>query len=253
MLNSMEISGSLQSQLGTPDIGYEVKGDERILAVLVKELDKLKEEVHDLKTKKIIEETELPLDILEENNILPRKRRKLKRGKGYRPILQSEIEEAQKHSVNESAAARWMGISPDTYRKYAKLYKIYKPKPHTKGQRGIFDPYRGKYPLNEILEGKHPNASIWVVKDKLIRSGLKKLECELCGFKERRVGDNKIPLLLNHIDDDIHNHKLENLRLLCFNCTFISGRGYIRRGKYVFDPDWIQDIYKDEMNKGQRY
>ena len=117
----------------------------------------------------------------------------------------------------------------------------------------MFDPNRGKYPLAEILEGKHPSVSIWTVKDKLFRSGIKKLECESCGFSQRRIGDNKLPLLLNHMDDDIHNHKLENLKILCYNCTFVAGRGYIRRNALVFDPDWMQDTYVDEFHKPSRY
>lgn len=253
MENPTNNSGSLQEQLGTPKIGYDVTGDERFKAVIAKELDQLKAKVVELESKKIIDETQLPPEVIEANNMLPPPPRKLKRGKGYRPILQSEILEAQKHAVNESAAARWMGISKWTYKKYARMYGIYNPKPNIKGKRSLLDPNRGKYPLNEILEGKHPNVSIWTVKDKLIRSGMKKLECEVCGFCERRVGDNKVPLLLNHMDGDTKNHKLENLKLMCLNCTFIAGRGYIRRSKFVLDPDWIQDQYKDEKGKPSRY
>lgn len=253
MYNQLNNSGSLQEQLGTPDIGYEVKGDDRILAVLVKEFDKLKRKVSEIEITKIIDETQLPRNILEENNMLPRPRRKLKRGRGYRPILKSEILEAKSHSVSEGGAARWMGISFDTYKRYAKLYDIYDPKPTIKGKRGIFDPNRGKYPLNEILQGKHPNVSIWTVKDKLLRSGIKKLECEVCGYNQRRLGDNKLPLLLNHMDDDIHNHKLENLKIMCFNCTFVAGRGYVRRTKFTFDPDWMQNAYQEELGKTSRY
>lgn len=237
-----------------PYLGYEVKGDERLISVLVNELNGLKQKVHELETKKILDDTQLPREVLEENNMLPRKPHRLKRGRGYRPILKSEIEEAKKHSVNEASAARWLGVRKETYKKYAVLYGIYDPKPNIKGMRGIFDPYRGRYPLNEILEGKHPDVSIWTVKDKLIRSGIKKLECENCGFNHRRVGDNKVCLLLNHMDGDTRNHKLDNLKLLCLNCTFLAGRGYIRRSKFSLDPEWIQDAYRTEMaRKESRY
>lgn len=232
---------------------YSVPTDQRLVSVLIKEIEQLKEKVHNLETKKIIDETQLSPELLEENGALPTKPSKLKRGLGYRPILKSEIEEAKKHAVNEAGAARWLGISPITYRKYATLYGIYTPNPCVKGKRSIFDPNRGRYPLNEILEGKHPNVSIWTVKDKLLRSGLKKLECEVCGYNQRRTGDNKLPLLLNHMDGDIHNHKFENLKLMCLNCTFMAGRGYIKSGKFKLDPDWLQNANLKEVTKSSRY
>lgn len=249
MSNEHNTSGSIE----LPSTEYNVKGNDRIMSIILRELDTLKKKVVDIETNKIISETQLPQNILEENNLFPRKMLKFNRGRGYRPPLKSEIEEAQKHTVNESAAARWIGLSGVTYRKYAKLYGIYNPKPNIKGKRGVFDPNRGKYPLTEILQGKHPNVASWDVKDKLFRSGMKKLECEMCGFNHRRPGDNKLPLLLNHIDGDVHNHTLENLKILCFNCTFVGGRGYLKRGKYLFDPEWIQDAYQDEWHKDSRY
>ena len=41
---------------------------------------------------------------------------------------------------------------------------------------------------------------------------MKKSECEMCGYKERRVVDGKIPLLLNFEDGDIRNRNIENLK-----------------------------------------
>jgi hypothetical protein len=235
------------------DLSYEIKGDERIMGVLIKELNDLKEKVHDLETQKIIDESGLPNEILEANNMFTSSPKRVRAGKGHRQLLQSEIEEAQQGTVNESQARRKLGVSRNTYVKYATLYGIYNPKPFIKGKRAIFDPNRGKYPLAAILEGKHPNVSIWTVKDKLLRSGIKKIECELCGYHERRIGDNKIPLLLNHMDDDITNHKLDNLKLMCLNCTFMAGRGYIRKGKFKLDADWMQDINPLELDKDSRY
>ena len=41
--------------------------------------------------------------------------------------------------------------------------------------------------LNDILDGKHPEFPVHRLKDKLIRSGIKKAECEQCEFRERRI------------------------------------------------------------------
>ena len=51
--------------------------------------------------------------------------------------------------------------------------------------------------IEDLLNGKHTKFPVHRLKDKLIRSGMKKAECEICGYKERRITDGKIPLLLN--------------------------------------------------------
>lgn len=229
-------------------LDYSIKGDERLNMVIFKEIEDLKNKVHELETKKILDETQLPQEILEENNMFPCKPRKLKRGRGYRPIMQSEIEEAKKHAINEKGAARWMGIGYYTYRKYCKLYGIWDPKPCLKGKYIKHDPDRGKYALNRILKGEFngiPAVTDWMVKDRLIRSGLKPQKCEKCGLDEKRTGDNKVPLLLNHIDGDVKNFKGDNLQFLCLNCMFYTGRGYIRRGRFVLDSEWIERMNED--------
>lgn len=166
-------------------------------------------------------------------------------GKNTKPITQSEIQEAMERAPSAIKAAKLLGISYPTYKRYARLYNIHKTKgwPLKKGvcNRGPINPNLGKYPINDILAGKWPEFPIHRLKDKLIRSGIKKAECEQCGFHERRITDGKIPLLLNFEDGNNKNHKLENIRMLCYNCTFTSGKGYISKGPKVFDPDILQD------------
>lgn len=234
-------------------LDYSTTGTDRLLTVLYREVEALKNKVVDLENKKIIDDTQIPTEILEQNGMLVSQKKKLKRGKGFRPLLIHEIEESKKHSPYAAGQARWLGVSMPTFKKYAKMYAIYEPKPNAKGKRNMFDPLRGKYPLQEILEGKHPNVSDWTVKDKLIRSGTFPPKCNICGYDKRRITDNKIGLLLDHIDGDQKNFKKENLQLLCFNCTYECGRGYIRRGKHIFDPDWIQDARIDEIDKRNRW
>lgn len=249
-LNPTPITSSLEVTTG---LNFDTKGDERLLAVMYRELQAVKQELHEVKTKKILDETQLPVNLLEENGLLPQPPKHFKRGKGYRPILKSEIEEAKKHSPFAAAQARYLGCHLTTYKKYARLYGIYEPKPNEKGKRNMFDPSRGKYPLSEILEGKHPTVTDWIVKDKLIRSGIFPPQCNICGYDKRRIVDKKICLLLDHMDGDKTNFKKENLQLLCLNCTFECGRGYIRRGNHMFDPDWIQGAEKDEIDKRNRW
>ena len=170
--------------------------------------------------------------------------------KNKKPLLESEVREALDRAPSAKKAARLLGVSYPTFKKYTKLYGIHQTKgwPPKKGQgaRGPIDPKKGRFPIHDILDGKHPDFPIHRLKDKLIRSGTKKAECEQCGYGERRITDGKIPLLLNFEDGDKTNHKIENLKILCYNCTFCSGRGYIRRGTIHFsmDPDVIQGAKK---------
>ena len=158
--------------------------------------------------------------------------------------MESELKKAHENCQSAAECARYLNVSLPTYRKYAKMYGIYKIRnPHDKRpEKSPANPHKGKFPIEVLLECKHPNFPIHRLKDKLIRSGIKKAECEQCGFSERRVTDGKIPLLLNFEDNDNKNHKLENIKVYCYNCTFLCGRGYIKRGKETFnlDPDMLQ-------------
>ena len=48
-----------------------------------------------------------------------------KRGLGAQPILESQIKAAQEKSKSARQAAKTLGISYNTYKKYAKLYGIF--------------------------------------------------------------------------------------------------------------------------------
>ena len=58
------------------------------------------------------------------------------------------------------------------------------------------------------------------LKDRLIRMGYIEECCHNCGYSEKRITDNKIPLILEYKDENLSNRKLENLYLLCYNCHF---------------------------------
>lgn len=216
----------------------------------MEELERLKQEVREIKKLQGLGESvaeEIQREIAE-NLDVPHLRDKqdslkvkLKRGHGARPLLQSEIAAAQAVSRSGREAARKLGVNYLTYRKYAKMYDMHNLlNPFNKGIKKDVDPEVGKYPLAELLEGKHPDYPVYRLKDKLIRSRKKDACCEMCGYRERRVVDGKIPLLLNFEDGDSKNHKIENIKLLCYNCTFVAGKGFIKRGQKHFDPDVMQ-------------
>lgn len=249
--NIENISGSLVESLNIPTPhDLNLKGDERVIAVLAKRVDEMSKELYEIKKEKLLKETQLPPELLEQLGLPPQPPPKLKCGRGYRPLLRHEILQAKEAlqskfaEINEAMVARRLGVCYSTYKKYAKMHGVWDPKPNVKGMPGVFDPERGMHPLSEVLQGKYPDYPIFRIKDKLIRSKLKEQKCELCGFKEKRIVDGKVPLILNFMDGNSKNHALENMKLYCYNCTFTSGRGYIRSGAHYFDPDWLQDAEK---------
>lgn len=138
-------------------------------------------------------------------------------------LIESEILAAQSISKTEAEASRRLGVSYMTYRKYAKMYGLYGRLKNMAG-KGIEKPQNedtGMYPLNKILEGKFPKYSTNRLKVRLLRSGRMLPQCNKCEFKEARISDHQVPLLLNYIDGNAANKKSENLEFLCYNCYFL--------------------------------
>ena len=75
---------------------------------------------------------------------------------------------------------------------------------------------RKKIDLIEILDGKHPTYQTLKLKNRLLKENILENKCSICGIDEWQ--GKQISLQLDHIDGDNHNHRLENLRLVCPNC-----------------------------------
>ena len=73
-----------------------------------------------------------------------------------------------------------------------------------------------KLELKDILDGLHPTYPTLKLKNRLVKEKLLEYKCVECGIFE--WNKKEICLQLDHIDGNSHNHKLENLRLLCPNC-----------------------------------
>lgn len=137
-----------------------------------------------------------------------------------RPLLESEMIIAQDESHSAAEAARKLNVSYNTYKKYAKMYGIMERCKCTDatGRPKVHNPYKGKYPLEEILMGMHPGYHPHRLLKKIFGASLKQQICEVCGYNEPRITDGKIPLILAFKDGDRSNHILENLEIVCYNC-----------------------------------
>ena len=106
---------------------------------------------------------------------------------------------------------------------YAKLYGIFEDlkNPNGLGIRKGSNSTSGYHSLDDIIAGKYPNYPVWKLKRRLLLSGYMEEKCCNCGFEERRITDHRVPLVLDFIDENKKNHKYDNLRMLCFNCSFL--------------------------------
>ncbi len=92
-------------------------------------------------------------------------------------------------------------------------------------------------PLSEVLVqgsaiGSH------ALKLRLFAAGLKKPECELCGWAGIRECDGQTPVELDHANGDKTDNRIENLRVLCPNCHALqpTHRGLNRKSKRSVAP-----------------
>lgn len=173
-----------------------------------------------------------------------------------KPLTKDMILSAMDRTKSNRSAARYLSVSFNHYKKWAKLYKdeatgktlfeIHK-NPAGKGIPKFLTGKSNEPALIDIIEGRASPHSFTPqrIKDRLIAEGHLLEECSLCRFRERRVLDYKMPLLMNFRDGNKKNYRIDNLRLLCYNCFFLTVGD-------VFDNRQIQGmedhvtIYKQE-------
>jgi len=143
-----------------------------------------------------------------------------------KPLSKEQILAAQAKTKSNMAAARYLHVSYQHYKKWAKLYKLFAVHKNQSG-KGIPKFLKGpkKMPhMLEIIEGRIAASSFDPNKLKyaLIEQGYLSEECAVCSFKERRVLDYKMPLLLHFQDNNSNNYSLDNVQLLCYNHYFLT-------------------------------
>ena len=135
------------------------------------------------------------------------------------------IELAIKSTQSMGQAALYMNVSKNTFKKYAKIHGLWKPITNFKGIRRTGNVgSQLKHDLKSILEGKNPNP---YREDTLLTKGIREgyipCKCSNCSqdFSFMDSQEKLPPLILDFLDRNPMNTKLDNLRVLCFNCIYV--------------------------------
>ena len=168
-----------------------------------------------------------------------------------KPLSKEQILAAQAKTKSNMAAARYLHVSYQHYKRYAKTYNLFDSHKNQSG-KGIPKFLKGtkKMPhMLEIIEGRIAASSFDTNKLKyaLIEQGYLLEECAVCSFKERRVMDYKMPLLLHFKDNNSNNYSLDNIQLLCYNHYFLTV-GDIFNDKDVKQIETKQEHYGTSEN-----
>jgi len=139
-------------------------------------------------------------------------------------LSKHNIELAIKSTQSMGQAGLYMGVAKNTFKKYAKLHDLWDPKKSSAGIRKTGNVgSQLKHDLKAILEGKNPNP---YREDTLLTKGIREgyiaCQCSNCSadFSHIDSQDRLPPLILDFLDRNPMNTKLENLRVLCFNCVY---------------------------------
>ncbi len=173
-------------------------------------------------------------------------------------LTKEDIVRAQAMTRSNFAAARYLNVSYNHYKKYAKLYKdeetgktLLELHMNQEG-KGIpkFLTSGGKEPpLLDLLEGRIPAEHFdpQKIKRRIIFEALIEEKCARCGFAERRALDTKVPIVLHHKDGNKKNWHLDNLEFMCYNCSFLYAVSPITEQQVEAMEDYV-DRNVEEVN-----
>ena len=172
-------------------------------------------------------------------------------------LTKEDILRAQKMTRSNFAAARYLHVSYNHYKKYAKMYKNDDGEPlleahKNQAGKGIpkFLSGKGKQPpIIDLIEGRVPATHFdpQKIKERLIFEALVEECCERCGFNERRVVDNRVPLILHHKNGNKKDFTLDNIEMMCYNCSFLYGVSPITDQQVVKMEDYV-DKHGEDFN-----
>ena len=132
-------------------------------------------------------------------------------------LIEATLKSTSVRQILAKLGLKEAGGNYSQIKKYLDFYKIntshLKGRGWSKGLRGIGKP---RIELEKILV-KNSYYQSFKLKKRLFKVGLKKQQCEYCGWAVKS-NDGRIPLELDHINGNRRDNRLKNLRILCPNC-----------------------------------
>jgi len=142
-------------------------------------------------------------------------------GRPSKRPTKNKIKWAIESTQSMRMASEYLNMSYITFKKYCKEYGLWNPLPSSKGIRKRNSTRISPYDLKKILQGENPSPyRETVLLKKCFKEGYLEQKCSNCPCDFTHITDDTYPLLLDFIDKNHLNTKLENLRVLCLNCIY---------------------------------
>ena len=129
-----------------------------------------------------------------------------------KPLSKEQIVAAQSKTLSNMAAARYLHVSYQHYKRYAKLYKLFADHKNQSG-KGI-----PKF----LNNGKKDPALLDIIEGRVNASSFSPAKLKYRLIEEGYLLDYKMPLLLHFKDNNKSNYSKENTELLCYNHYFLT-------------------------------
>lgn len=164
-------------------------------------------------------------------------------------VTDQQIIDAVYQSTTLAEAARFLNIHLSSLVKRTKRLNIHFPNPGRRGiQRSANEKANTRIPLNEILDGFHPQYGTTHLKKRLIDEGIFQDKCNLCSDQS-----SSYSRILDHINGVHNDHRRSNLRLLCPNCNAQqkthAGRNKRKSKPVLHDEPFVCRIIAGKSNR----
>lgn len=159
-------------------------------------------------------------------------------------FTEGQIRFARLNSKSNNGAAKFLNVSLNTYKKYAQMYNLYEDHKNQAGKKILKSGRTKKSSWEDIFANKHTHYPLQHLKTRLIEDLIIEEKCEMCGYNTRRSFDSKMAIVLDFKDGNDKNMARENMRFLCYNCKFNTGK---RLSKKILDElQEMADAHKEE-------